>query len=314
MSRAASMTQLPDLELTRLALQSSTLSHGLKVRGDRWTAEVLMGAYMGVRKFEDWRSLLDIPRATLSNRLNKLLALGLLQQRLYQASPKRYAYHLTQAGIQLYDQVLMIWMWEKRWGSRAALLPSALFHTTCGHAFVPVLACTACDGKTGMNSLSFSLKPVAALLENNPDAARSARVEATQASGKGLGMRVDRWTLLIVTAVVLGCHYFDQIGHVLGIASSVLARRLAGMVEEGLLLAQPDLTDARRTLYRLTPASRDLFGYLVCFSTWASRDFLHQPSSIRPVHKDCGKPFVPRVMCSACHAPLQPWQVSFHTH
>jgi hypothetical protein len=86
------------------------------------------------------------------------------------------------------------------------------------------------------------------------------------------------------------------------------------MVDEGLLLAQPDLTDARRFIYRLTPASRDLFGYLVCFSTWASRDFLHQPSSIRPVHKDCGKAFVPHVICSVCHEPLLPWQVSFHVH
>ena len=208
----------------------------------------------------------------------------------------------------------MIWMWERRWGSHADVLPSQLFHKTCGHAFVPVLTCSACDAKAGMNDLHFTLKPVTALLDDQAESTRSARVETLQSSSKGLGMRVDRWTLLIVTAVVLGCHHFDQIGQVLGIASSVLARRLSAMVDEGLLLAQPDLKDARRFIYRLTPASRDLFGYLVCFSTWASRDFLHQPSSIRPVHKACGKPFVPRVTCSACLAPPLPWQVSFHAH
>jgi DNA-binding HxlR family transcriptional regulator len=127
----------------------------------------------------------------------------------------------------------------------------------------------------------------------------------------GLGLRVDRWALMIVTAVVLGCHYFDEMGRALGIASSVLARRLSGMVETGLLLAQPDVADARRMRYRLTPASRDLFGYLVCFSTWASRDHLHQPSSIRPVHKACGHRFVPQVLCSACREPVLPWDVTF---
>ena len=314
MATAIALNQPPDIELMRLALRSSTLSHGLRVRGDRWTAEILMGAFMGLRKFEDWISLLGISRATLTKRLQQLLAMGLLQQRPYQERPLRHGYHLTQAGLKLYDQVLMIWMWERRWGSHADVLPSQLFHKTCGHAFVPVLTCSACDAKAGMNDLHFTLKPVTVLLDDQAESTRSARVETLQSSSKGLGMRVDRWTLLIVTAVVLGCHHFDQIGHVLGIASSVLARRLSAMVDEGLLLAQTDLKDARRFIYRLTPASRDLFGYLVCFSTWASRDFLHQPSSIRPVHKACGKPFVPRVTCSACLAPLLPWQVSFHAH
>ena len=127
----------------------------------------------------------------------------------------------------------------------------------------------------------------------------------------GLGLRVDRWSLLIVNAVILGCHYFDQIAYVLGIASSVLSRRLSGMVEAGLLICQQDLNDARRNIYRLTPSSRDLFAYLVCFSTWAARDHLHQPSSIRPIHKDCGRPFLPQVICSACSDPVKPWDVSF---
>jgi DNA-binding HxlR family transcriptional regulator len=136
-------------------------------------------------------------------------------------------------------------------------------------------------------------------------------VAANDGTDMGLGLRVDRWSLLIVNAVILGCHHFDQIAHVLGIASSVLSRRLSGMVEAGLLLCQPDLNDARRNIYRLTPASRDLFGYLVCFSTWAARDHLHQPSSIRPIHKGCGKPFVPQVSCSACGEPVKPRDVSF---
>jgi hypothetical protein len=300
-----------DLELTRDALLSSTLNHGLKLLGDRWTAAVLLGAFTGVKRFEDWQVQLAIPRSTLADRLGKLIKLGLLRQRPYQERPLRQAYHLTQAGLQLYDQVLMIWMWERRWGQRARTLPGYLRHQTCGQPFLPVLACTACHEKTGMNDLSFSLHPVPALLLPAEDAGRNARVAASGSDGMGLGLRVDRWSLLIVTAVVLGCHYFDELGQVLGIASSVLARRLSGMVESGLLLAQADVADARRMRYRLTPASRDLFGYLVSFSTWASRDHLHQPSSIRPVHKACGHRFVPQVLCSACREPVQPWDVTF---
>lgn len=301
----------PDLDRTRDAIASSTLSHGLMVLGDRWTTAVLLGAFTGVQKFEDWQSQLGIPRSTLTDRLKKLLALGMLRQRVYQEHPQRSAYHLTQAGLKLYDQVLMIWMWEKRWGSRKGLLPAKLTHGPCGHHFVPVLVCSACHQKTGMNDLQLTLKVNHKLLIAAGKLVRSSRVSGADEAGLGLGLRVDRWSLLIVNAVILGCHHFDQLAYVLGIASSVLSRRLSGMVDTGLLLCQQDLQDARRNIYRLTPASRDLFAYLVCFSTWASRDHLRQPSSIRPIHKHCGQTFVPQVVCSACGLPVKPWDVMF---
>ncbi len=301
----------PDLDRTRDAIASSTLSHGLMVLGDRWTTAVLLGAFTGVQKFEDWQSQLGIPRSTLTDRLKKLVALDLLRQRVYQQRPQRCAYHLTQAGLKLYDQVLMIWMWEKRWGSRKGMLPAKLTHLPCGHHFVPVLACSACHHKTGMNDLQLTLKINHKLLGTQGKTVRSSRVSGSDEAGMGLGLRVDRWSLLIINAVILGCHYFDQLAYVLGIASSVLSRRLSGMVDTNLLLCQQDQSDTRRNIYRLTPASRDLFAYLVCFSTWASRDHLHQPSSIRPIHKHCGQAFVPQVLCSACGDPVKPWEVSF---
>ncbi len=300
-----------DLLLTRDALQSSTLNHGLKVLGDRWTVAVVMGAFTGFTRFEDWQTRLDIPRSTLAQRLSKLVSLGLLRKRIYQERPQRHAYHLTQAGLQLYDHVLMIWVWEKRWGNRVTALPAQLWHKPCGHRFVPVLACTACFEKTTLNDLRLTLKVVPELLDDALAHGRNARVAANDTQRMGLGLRVDRWALLIVAAVMLGCHYFDQLSLVLGIASSVLARRLSGMVSAGLLLAQPDLADARRIVYRLTPTSRDLFAYLVCFSTWAGRDHLRLPSSIMPVHKACGHRFVPQVLCSVCRMPLRPHDVSY---
>ena len=311
MAPAVTLGFTPDLDLTRDALASSTLSHGLRVLGDRWTVAVLMGAFTGIQRFDDWQLRLGIPRPTLADRLKTLLGMGLLRQRAYQQRPQRFAYHLTKAGLALYDQVLMIWMWEKRWGTRQAALPEKLVHRHCARSFVPVLACSACGDKTGMNDLFFTLKVNQPLLAQAATAGRTARLSATDATGMGLGLRVDRWSLMIVAAVVLGCHYFDQLCHVLGIASSVLSRRLSGMVDSGLLLCQSDLNDARRNVYRLTAASRDLFGYLVCFSTWAGREHLHQPSSIRPTHKACGHEFVPQVVCSACGEAVKPWDVTF---
>ena len=325
----------PDLDLTRDALASSTLSHGLHLLGDRWTVAVILGAFLGLRRFDDWQTRLNIPRHTLTVRLKALIDLGLLQQRPYQQRPLRHAYRLTDKGLALYSHVLMMWVWERRWGARRLALPQRLMHQTCGHAFVPELACTACGDKVGVGDLTFSLRvnpdllaamhaasqPLASAMPALRQRGSRLAKQISGADGKtekgwqagqvGLDLRADRWVLLIVSAVLLGCPHFDQLSHVLGIGSSVLARRLSSMVESGLLLCQADLVDARRKVYRLTPASRDLFGYIMCFSSWASRHHFRQPSSIMPTHKACGKPFVPQVVCSHCRTPVQGRQVTF---
>ncbi len=308
---AQTAARQPDLDLTRDALATSTLNHGLQILGDRWTVALILDAFLGVRRFDDWQARLNIPRHTLTQRLKALTGLGLLAQRPYQQRPQRLAYHLTDKGLELYNHVLMMWVWERRWGSRQLALPQRLVHSVCGHAFVPELACTACGAKTGLNDLTFALKINKALQSAPVQRQRSARLTPQESSQMGLGLRVDRWSILIVAALFLGCHHFDQLSHVLGIGSSVLTRRLGSMVDSGLLLCQTDLIDTRRKVYRLTPASRDLFGYILCFSSWASRHHFHEPSSISPTHKGCGQAFVPTVVCSHCHISLHPREVSF---
>ncbi len=300
-----------DLDLTRDALATSTLSHGLQILGDRWTVALILAAFLGVRRFDGWQARLNIPRHTLTQRLKALTGLGLLAQRPYQQRPQRLAYHLTDKGLELYNHVLMMWVWERRWGSRQLALPQRLVHSACGHAFVPELACSACGEKTGINDLSFALKVNKALQSAPAQRQRSARLSPEESTQMGLGLRVDRWSILIVASLFLGCHHFDQLSHVLGIGSSVLTRRLGSMVDSGLLLCQADLIDTRRKVYRLTPASRDLFGYILCFSSWASRHHFHEPSSISPTHKGCGQPFVPQVVCSVCREAVAPRAVTF---
>lgn len=305
------MLKALDLELTHDALATSTLSHGLKVFGDRWTVQVMLSVFLGIRRFDELQSHSGIPRPTLSNRLRALVQIGVLKPRLYQERPPRHEYHLTRKGTGLYDATLMVWLWEKRWGNRAVALPQKLHHKTCEHSFSPELTCQACGDKVGMNDLSFSLTPNARLRHEPLEGMSTPRMSTRESAEMSLGLRVDRWSLLVLTAVVLGCHYFDQISKVLGIGPNVLSRRLSGMVEVGLLRCETDAHDARRRLYRLTPSSRDLFGYIVCLSTWAGEEHLHEPSSIRPRHLACQHNFRPRVACDHCHQTLFPWDVSF---
>ena len=124
----------PDLDLTRDALASSTLSHGLHLLGDRWTVAVILGAFLGLRRFDEWQTRLNIPRHTLNLRLKALTELGLLQQRPYQQRPLRHAYRLSDKGLTLYSHVLMMWVWERRWGARLLALPHVLCISFDGNA------------------------------------------------------------------------------------------------------------------------------------------------------------------------------------
>ena len=297
-----------DTERIRLALASSTLSHGLGAIGDRWTVQLLLGTFMGLKHFDQWQQWLGIPRSTLTQRLRRLQALGLLESKPYQHRPLRHAYHATAKALALYPQALMMWRWERHWGRIAVRLPASLRHKSCGQVFMPVLSCAACRADAEVTRMRLRLEPVPALLEVRPRLERTPGIAQSETAQSHLGLRVDRWSLLIITAVVLGCHYFDELAQVLGIGPSVLARRLEALVAGDLLSAEVDRHDTRRRIYRLTASSRDLLGYIVCLSHWAQHHHLHQPSSIIPTH-DCGQTFRPQVVCSHCREPLLAWQV-----
>lgn len=307
------MSEAPDLDLIREALSTSTLSHALKLIGDRWTMQILMAAFLGVKRFDDFQTRLAIPRRTLSDRLKSLVHMDMLRPRLYQERPERYAYHLTAKGMALYEATLMTWDWEHRFGENRVTLPDRLVHRTCGHAFVPQLTCEACGETVTMRDLDFSLKPNPRLPHDTGEAMRTPKVTVNDGAMSHLALRLDRWSLMIVSAAVLGCRHFDQIAHVLRISPPLLSRRLAAMVEAGLLSVEPDREDGRRRVYLLTAASRALFPYIVLVSTWAAEHHFHEQSSIRPRHRACGKPFMPRATCGHCHQRLRAWDVRFET-
>lgn len=114
------------------------------VLGDRWTLVILSDCFLGVRRFEHFKERLDIPRTTLSNRLQKLEDHGVLERRLYQKSPDRYEYRLTKKGVALYPVLSTIVTWGDTYYSDDAGPPILRTHLTCGHDIQPVLVCPEC--------------------------------------------------------------------------------------------------------------------------------------------------------------------------
>ena len=319
--RRRDLALVDNLERLRDAIIGSPMNHGLHLIGDHWSLSVIRAAFQGARQFEQFRQQLDIPKQTLSQRLKELVRLGIMATLPYQTNPVRLDYRLTDKGRALYPNVLMSWAWERKWNSDTSALPARLTHKTCGKRFLPQCVCAACHMPASLHDMEavLSLDPVMAPLPPRsrrwsgklPDHADHG---ATDAAGNRLlafGLTVDRWSLLVICALYLGCHRFDQLQYVLSVGSSVLANRLAMLCDTGLLLRQPDLQDGRRFIYRLTPASHDLFHHVVTMSRWVSDRHYGTGSTVSMVHRDCGHEFVPDVVCDQCGEVLHARDVKF---
>src|ERR1700751_572859 len=82
----------------------------------------------------------------------------------------------------------------------------------------------------------------------------------------------DRWTLLIVAALLDGAKRFNELQEELdGIAPNVLSARLKGLTEQALVVAQPYSERPPRFAYELSESGRELAGALRLLADWGAR-------------------------------------------
>ena len=121
--------------------QSCALARALEVVGERWTLLIVRDLFLGVRRFGELQTHLDIPRAVLSGRLATLVDQGLVERRPY--APGRDDYVLTERGRELWPVVHQLMQWGER--HLVADGPVRLFaHAACGTDLTGDGTCPAC--------------------------------------------------------------------------------------------------------------------------------------------------------------------------
>ena len=86
----------------------------------------------------------------------------------------------------------------------------------------------------------------------------------------------DRWTLLVVEALLPGPRRFnDLLSQIPGIAANILSERLKRLERDGLLIARPYSERPPRAAYQLTAEGTELAGALRLLAHWGSR--AHRP-------------------------------------
>jgi DNA-binding HxlR family transcriptional regulator len=123
----------------------------------------------------------------------------------------------------------------------------------------------------------------------------------------------DWWTPLILRDLYLGLTRFDDLAEDLAISRNLLTRRLAALVERGLVERRRYSDHPPRDAYVLTRAGLELVPVLMALTAWGDRWVApKQGPPMRFEHQSCGEFFTPEVVCSKCRKPIDPGQVVAH--
>jgi DNA-binding HxlR family transcriptional regulator len=89
----------------------------------------------------------------------------------------------------------------------------------------------------------------------------------------------------------------------LGIATNILADRLARLVQAGVLRKVP-YNGGERFEYRFTEMGLDLYKPMLVMMAWGDRWLADGKPPMRLRHKACGQDFSAIVVCSECKKPI----------
>lgn len=112
----------------------------------------------------------------------------------------------------------------------------------------------------------------------------------------------DRWSLLLVEALLAGPRRFNDLGEAVGgIAPNILTDRLRRLERERIIVATSYQERPPRMSYALTAEGRDLASALRLLSDWGARG----ATDSEPMrHGTCGTPLETRWYCPTCETAV----------
>lgn len=143
--------------------ESCSVARTLEIVGERWTWLIVRDAFLGLKRFDEFRASLGIARNVLGDRLSRLVEEGILVKTPYQERPPRHEYRLTEKGEDLFTALNAIRQWGDRYVSDA---PMRLLRRKADGT--PVVAALVPEGTPTLDRDEIELVP-------GPGFARAAR-------------------------------------------------------------------------------------------------------------------------------------------
>lgn len=117
----------------------------------------------------------------------------------------------------------------------------------------------------------------------------------------------DRWTILIVDALMTGPLRFGEIERLVeGIAPTVLTKRIRQLESDGIVTGRPYSLKPVRLAYELTGPGRALADAIGLLAAWGASHSAatNGGESHGAMHRACGSPVTTRLWCSTCDRPV----------
>lgn len=110
---------------------------------------------------------------------------------------------------------------------------------------------------------------------------------------RGLEHVGEWWSILILRDAFRGLSRFDEFSESLGIAPNMLTRRLAALVEAGLIERQRYNEHPPRDAYVLTERGRDFRPVMLALLAFGNKHFPPDDRSVRIVNAKTGEDVIP---------------------
>lgn len=290
--------------------RNCSVARTLDIVSDAWAFLIIREAFFGTRTFEAFRSALDLPRATLTDRLRKLTRLQIFRQVAVGAG-QRKEYRLTKMGFDLYPSFIALMQFGDRWLSVGKRPPLVLVHGPCGCESHPIVACSSCSTALEARAVQYRDGPGAGRKPAKPGrntrrASDANRFMLGRPSSVSRALQIigDKWSFMVVREAFFGNRRYDRIQSELGIAPNILTDRLSRLVAQGVFLRRPYQQGPQRHEYLLTDMGRDLYGPFVAMLAWGDRWLAKAKPPLLLRHIDCGHDFHASVICDKCHRPI----------
>jgi DNA-binding HxlR family transcriptional regulator len=171
------------MKRTSLGDHPCSIARAVDIAGEWWTPLILRDVSYGVRRFREIQEDLGISANVLADRLESLVAAGVLETHIYQDRPERYEYHLTEKGLDLLPALLALMSWGDKWAWGTGQGPVRVVHESCGHRVTVEIRCPHCDRATAPAVLRATLSVRRAQLpaEDSPGHVSGRRLGSSHA-------------------------------------------------------------------------------------------------------------------------------------
>lgn len=302
-------------------LRTSGASRAFEVLGDAWVLRILRTSFRGVRRFSEHMRALDVSRAVLSDRLERMCRDGLLHK--VEQPGAHPEYRLTDKGLDLWGLLIGMWQWERHWGSGVdASAPahdrprSRLVHLGCGQTIDPVFACAHCAAPVTPFDTYAVPGPGTAEAPTDDTLSPAARKRYRKSHSDDRSslptlMRLfgDRWNTKLMAAALQGHKTFSELSAATGIWPASLTDRLEEL--QGLGMLRGTRYAGSRQEYHLTRAALATYPITIQLIQWGDTWLWNQVPPLVVMHRPCGHALRAHWTCPHCHEVLERTSLRF---